>query len=224
MFESLSIARSAGAVTSARRYQAVHPRASLILAHGAGAGQTHPFLVRLATDLAARAIAVLTFNFPYIDRKRGAPDSPAVLEDCYLDVIRFARQSLDGPLLIGGKSMGGRIATQVAARADFGGGVAGIVILGYPLHPPGKPDVLRVKHLSSIQVPMLVIQGTRDTFGSPDELRPYFEPHGSRVLIHPIDRGDHSFVVPKAAGRPQSEVNKEVVDVIAGWIPTLSVR
>jgi predicted alpha/beta-hydrolase family hydrolase len=118
------------------------------------------------------------------------------------------------PPFIGGKSMGGRIATQIAARSDTPP-VAGIVVLGYPLHPPGKPDTLRVQHLSAIRVPVLILQGTRDPFGSPDELAPYFT--APRATIHPVRGGDHSFKVPKTAG-PQPTIHLAIVDAIVGWI------
>lgn len=215
---SITVPLSSGGEVSARRYEAARPRASLILAHGAGAGQAHPFMVRTATALASRGIETFTFNFPYTDRGRHAPDPAAVLEACYLDAVAAARALTgDRRLFIGGKSMGGRIATQIAARPELTG-VHGIVVLGYPLHPPGRPDVLRVKHLPAIRVPMLIVQGTRDAFGSPEELRPYLDAHGPRAVIHPVEQGDHSFVVPKRAGRLQPEVNKEIEDAIVEWV------
>src|SRR5262249_3216296 len=146
---------------------------TLILGHGAGAGQTSSFMVTFATELAARGIDVVTFNFFYAEHRRGAPDKNDVLEACYRAVIEAVRKHAKlrrNKLAIGGKSMGGRIASQVAASGA--GDLAGLVFLGYPLHPPGKPEQLRSKHLPNIKTPMLFIQGSRDAFGTPEELRP----------------------------------------------------
>jgi predicted alpha/beta-hydrolase family hydrolase len=136
---------------------------TVILGHGAGANQLHPFMVRFAEDLAARGFDTVTFNFLYKERGRGAPDPKAKLESCYAAVIETVRRQKklsNNRLVIGGKSMGGRIASQVAAAN--GEGIAGLVYLGYPLHPPGKPEQLRDKHLQDIHAPMLFVQGTRD--------------------------------------------------------------
>src|SRR6202163_739379 len=146
---------------------------TLILGHGAGAGQSSGFMVSFATALAARGIETVTFNFPYMEQGRRLPDPKDKLEACYRAVIETVARRKRGRLAIGGKSMGGRIASQVAA----GGApdVAGLVLLGYPLHPPGKKDQLRAKHLADIKAPMLFVQGSRDTFGTPEELRPILE-------------------------------------------------
>ena len=222
--QPLSLAISTGHVTACR-YDAERPRSTFILAHGAGAGQAHPFMVRIATSLASQGIDVFTFNFPYADRGKSAPDQAPVLEACYLDVIRDVQARAEGrPLFIGGKSMGGRIATQIAAR-ETTTGISGIVVLGYPLHPPGKPDVLRVKHLDAIRAPILIVQGTRDAFGSPTELEPYFAPHGPRAKILAIDRGDHSLAVPKTkTGRSQADVYREIDDTIVAWMDSVAQR
>jgi len=144
---------------------------TLILGHGAGADQTSGFLTKFATELAARGVNTITFNFLYTEQGRCVPDTNNKLEACFRAVVETTREKKigRGTLVIGGKSMGGRIASQiVAAGAD----VEGLILLGYPLHPPGKVDQLRAKHLSDIKVPVLIIQGSRDTFGTPDELRP----------------------------------------------------
>ena len=146
---------------------------TLILGHGAGAGQTSDFIVNFGTKLAARGIDVVTFDFPYREQGRRIPDPNDKLEACCRAMIVAVRQRMKSgrdALAIGGKSMGGRIASQVAATGI--GQLAGLVFLGYPLHPPGKPDRLRAKHLSDIKAPMLFVQGSRDAFGTPDELRP----------------------------------------------------
>ena len=144
---------------------------TLILGHGAGADQTSGFMTKFATELAARGVNTITFNFLYAEQGRRVPDTNNKLEACFRAVLETTSEKKigRGTLVIGGKSMGGRIASQIGAA---GADVEGLVFLGYPLHPPGKVDQLRAKHLSDIKVPMLIIQSSRDTFGTPDELRP----------------------------------------------------
>jgi predicted alpha/beta-hydrolase family hydrolase len=196
--------------------------ATLVLAHGAGAGMSSRFIVRFATGLAARGVDVLTFNFLYIEQNRKVPDRTPVLEACYRALIAAARTSAPlagNRLFIGGKSMGGRIASHVAAAGDQTAGViAGVVMLGYPLHPPGKPDQLRVAHLPAIRVPMLVLQGERDPFGTPEELRPHFEHLAAPVTLHVVERGDHSLALPKAAATTTDQLYEHLQDVIAHWL------
>ncbi|MEK6289208.1 MAG: alpha/beta family hydrolase [Acidobacteriota bacterium] len=191
---------------------------TLILGHGAGAGQTSGFMVSYATELAARGIDAVTFNFFYSEHGRGAPDKNDKLEACYRAVIESVRghKKLRGnKLAIGGKSMGGRIASQVAASGV--GDLAGLVFLGYPLHPPGNPEKLRDKHLPVIKAPMLFVQGSRDAFGTPDELQHVVKKLNAAATLYVVDRGDHSFKVPKSAG-PQEEVHRAVLDEIAAWL------
>jgi uncharacterized protein len=191
---------------------------SLILGHGAGAGQTSSFMVNFATELAARGIDAVTFNFFYAEHGRRVPDTNDKLEACYRAVIETVRghNKLRGnKLAIGGKSMGGRIASQVAAGEDD---LAGLVFLGYPLHPPGKPEKLRVKHLPDIKAPMLFVQGSRDTFGTPEELRPIIKTLRPPANLYVVEGGDHSFKVPKSAGFTQEEVHRAVLDEIAAWL------
>jgi predicted alpha/beta-hydrolase family hydrolase len=192
---------------------------TLMLAHGAGAGQRSPFLVRFATGLAARGIDAVTFNFSYTEHGRRVPDPNAKLEACYRAAIATVRHSEKlgrGKLAIGGKSMGGRIASQVAS--DGAEDVAGLVFLGYPLHPPAKPDQLRTKHLTDIAAPMLFVQGSRDAFGTPGELRPVLAKLKALAEIHVVEGGDHSFKVPKGAGIAQEAVHEAILDRIAGWL------
>jgi uncharacterized protein len=190
------------------------PSALLVLAHGAGAGQQHPFMVRTARGLAARGIDVVTFDFPYMQSGRKVPDKAPVLEQSFHGAIATARTlSRAGRVFIGGKSMGGRMATHLGAAAVPG--VAGIVALGYPLHPPGRPDRLRVAHLPAIRIPVLIVQGERDTFGTPDELRPYVAQIPGPATLHVVEGGDHSLTV---RGRKSSD--EAVVDVIARWMHT----
>jgi hypothetical protein len=197
-----------------------HSGIRLILAHGAGAGQASGFMVRFATALAARGIDAVTFNFLYTEQRRRIPDRNDKLEACYRKVIEACRDGVVGrkgeKLVIGGKSMGGRIASQVAA-AD-GSGIAGLVLLGYPLHPPGQPEKLRTKHLPGITAPMLFVQGSRDTFGTPAELQPHIAQLKAPVDLHVVEGGDHSFKVPKSTGPSQEQVYDHVLDRIERWL------
>ena len=215
---------SAGPVTAIVYDAAPASRAgiALLLAHGAGGTQMSPFMVDYAKRLAERGIDVVTFNFLYSEQRRKLPDRNDKLEACWRAVIAAARSGTLSPeiaraaLAIGGKSMGGRIASQVAA-AD-GEGIAGLVLLGYPLHPPGRPEQLRTKHLPAIAVPMLIVQGERDTFGTPDELRPVLRTLKAKAQLFVVEGGDHSFKVPKSAGTPQAQVHARVLDEIARWL------
>src|ERR1043166_266649 len=194
---------------------------SIVLGHGAGANQTSKFMVQIASDLAERGIGCLTFNFLYTERERKLPDRNDALELCYRRVIEAwhagqFRTLGEGNLVIGGKSMGGRIASQVAAKG--GVDIAGLVFLGYPLHPPGNPKKLRDAHLSSIREPMLFIQGAKDAFGTPEELRPILKRVKAPVELWPVEEADHSLKVPKKATRSQAEVDAFVRDTIEGWI------
>ncbi len=203
----------------AQPLRAANGPALLVLAHGAGAGQRHPFMVTMARGLAERGIDVATFDFPYMREKRRVPDKAPVLETAFRDAVAEAtRRHPEGlrHLFIGGKSMGGRIATHLAAQGLEG--LQGVVALGYPLHPPGKPDQRRVDHLPAIRVPILIVQGERDAFGTPDELRPIIRGLPSAVTLHVVAHGDHSLAVPKSTGVPQKEVYATVLDTIASWI------
>ncbi|HSS21390.1 MAG TPA: alpha/beta family hydrolase [Pyrinomonadaceae bacterium] len=193
---------------------------TLILGHGAGASQLHPFMVLFANGLAERGIDVMTFNFVYMEQKRGAPDPKAKLEACYLAVMEAARanKKLKGNrLAIGGKSMGGRIASQVAAVPESAGELVGLVFLGYPLHPPGKPEQLRDAHLPLIQAPLLFVQGARDAFGSADELKATIKKHRLKATLHVVEGGDHSLKVPKSQGL-QEAVYAAVMNAIGEWL------
>ena len=221
MPEHISIEVASDQKVTAIIYAAAKARQAgigLILGPGAGAPQTSGFMVTFASELAARGIDVVTFNFLYMEQRRRVPDPNAKLEGCYRAVIEAVARRKLGKLAIGGKSMGGRIASQVAAlgAAD----VAGLVLLGYPLHPPGKPEELRVKHLPAIETPMLFIQGSRDAFGAPEELRPFMQKLKAPAELHVVEGGDHSFKVPKRAGLSQADVYKSVQDRIDQWLRT----
>lgn len=191
---------------------------TIILGHGAGANQTSPFMRLYASGLAERGFDTVTFNFVYSEKGRGAPDPKAKLESCYLAVIEAAKahKKLRGNhVVIGGKSMGGRIASQVAASQAKD--VAGLVFLGYPLHPPGRLDKMRDAHLKDIKAPMLFIQGTRDAFGTPDELRVIIKRDKLPATIYVIEGVDHSFKAPKSAGTPQ-EIYESILGEIVRWV------
>jgi predicted alpha/beta-hydrolase family hydrolase len=176
-------------------------------------------MVSLATELAARGIDAVTFNFFYIEHGRHVPDPNDKLEACYravIETVRKQRKLARNRLAIGGKSMGGRIASQVAAAGVSD--LAGLVFLGYPLHPPGRPEKLRSAHLSNITTPMLFIQGSRDTFGTPDELRPIVKSLAPLATLHIVEGGDHSLKVSKSSGVPQKQVYEAVLDKIASWL------
>lgn len=214
-----------GISVSATAYASSAPRRAitLILGHGAGAGQNSAFIVAFATGLAARGIDVVTFDFLYREQGRRLPDSNDRLEACYRAVIEGVRKERGinrNAFAIGGKSMGGRIASQVAAGAAD---LAGVVLLGYPLHPPGKPQQRRTKHLPHVTVPMLFVQGERDAFGTADELRSVVEGLPSAEL-YVIEQGDHSFTLPKRAGVAQQTVYAAIQDKIAAWLRTLAPR
>jgi uncharacterized protein len=188
--------------------------ALLVLAHGAGAGQQHPFMTTAAKGFASRGIDVVTFDFPYMRERRQVPDRAPVLEKAFQEVVAAAREwSSARMLFIGGKSMGGRMATHLGAARL--GGLSGIVVFGYPLHPPGKPQQLRVEHLPSIAVPVLIVQGERDTFGTPEELRSVLASMKVSIELQIVPRGDHSLAVP---GRRREDVLGEVLDVATAWM------
>jgi predicted alpha/beta-hydrolase family hydrolase len=206
--------------------------AALILAHGAGGGQKSRFIVQAATAFAERGITVATFDFPYMAQGRSVPDKAPVLEAYWREVIDAARahaafshlrQGYDGqaglPLFIGGKSMGGRIASQVAAQHVDG--IAGLVYLGYPLHPPGKPDQRRDRHLPDITEPMLFVQGTRDPFGTADEIRALLPRLNARAELFEVQDGDHSFGVRvSVTGKKPDAVLTEIFDRVTAFIQT----
>lgn len=197
-------------------YPAAAPQAAVVLGHGAGAGQASPFMVAAARGIASRGISAATFDFEYMAARRKAPDPAPSLERQWRAAITAARAAFQGlPLFIGGKSMGGRIASHIAAQGVTG--VSGLVFLGYPLHPPGKPQQRRDAHLPRIAEPMLFVQGTRDAFGTAEEIRA-LAPALQRTAVHEVRGGDHSF---KVAGRgsPKPEaVLANVLDVVAEWI------
>lgn len=204
-----------------------HLDSLFVFAHGAGAGHFHPFMTSYASGLAARGVTVVTFNFPYMEQKRRTPDRAPVLEDAFRRAIVGAVTHRDvqaSKLFIGGKSMGGRIATHLAAHLDTWPEApqpSGVIAFGYPLAPPrSKRTGDRVTHLKALTVPTLIVQGTRDPFGGPDEVKEaVFEGGaGPPIEILPVDGGDHSFAVLKSKGRDQNAVHADILDGVAKWI------
>lgn len=205
--------------------------ALLVLAHGAGAGQASPFMTNYAAALADRGVNVVTFNFPYMQAGRKMPDRAPVLEEAFRRAVAGAvshPQVRATHVFIGGQSMGGRIATHLAAALDAwpdAPRLSGVVAFGYPLAPPrGRRSGDRVSHLRTLTVPTLIVQGTRDVFGEPDEVREAISEPGSpagagrHIDILPVEGGDHSFAVLKSSGRDQADVHRSVQDAVVQWI------
>ena len=206
---------ASAAAGSKTKSPAKRAAAGLILAHGAGAGQASPFMTKFAKGIAERGIATATFDFPYMRAGRKLPDAPHVLENAWREALEAAPSQLQTSIVvIGGKSMGGRIASQVAAQGAPG--LSGLVFLGYPLHPPGKPQQRRDAHLPRIAEPQLFVQGTRDAFGTAAEIRELLKSL-QRATLHEVDGGDHSFKVSGRGGKPD-EVISGIMDVVAEWI------
>jgi predicted alpha/beta-hydrolase family hydrolase len=186
---------------------------TLVLAHGAGGAMDSPFMNRVANGVAAGGVRVVRFEFPYMAARRtglkkgGAPDRPAVLLDTWREVVA----QLGEPVFIGGKSMGGRIATMVADEVR----ARGVVCLGYPFHPPGNTERLRTEHLKGLRTPALIIQGTRDQFGSAEEVKGYELSQGIRVEW--LEDGDHSFKPRAASGRTEGENVARAIELILAF-------
>lgn len=194
-------------------------QATVVLAPGAGAGMHHEFLEHFAHGLAARGLRVVRFDFAYVQQGRRSPDRQPVLEQTYSAVADYVRSSL-GPrrLVLGGKSMGGRIASHVVAA---GTPADGLVFLGYPLHPPGRPDRVRDAHLYQIDVPMLFVEGTRDPFCPLPTLDRVRSKITASTDLFVVDDGDHSFKVRKSSGRTSRAAWDEAVVAIADWVEAL---
>jgi uncharacterized protein len=195
---------------------------AVLLGHGAGSDFRETLLTAVRQGLGDRGYVACTFNFPYREQRRRLPDRAPVLEGCVGDVAAALRGLSDPPiswLVAGGKSMGGRIASQAVAHGILQ--CRGLLLLGYPLHPPGRVDRLRTAHLEAVAVPMLFISGTRDALARRDLLERTAAALGRRATLHLIPDGDHSLRVLKRTGRTQEDVLREVVDVAATWLGRL---
>jgi uncharacterized protein len=193
-------------------------RACFVFAHGAGAGMSHPFMEAVATGLGERGVATLRYQFPYMEKGTRRPDPPAIAHAAVRAAVAEAGRCCAGLLLVaGGKSFGGRMTSQAQAIAPLAG-VHGLAFLGFPLHPTGKPSSDRAKHLADVDVPMLFMQGTRDSLAELSLLEPVVKSLGRSASLHRVEAADHSFHVPARSGRNDREVMNEILDAFAAWI------
>ena len=196
-------------------------RASLVLAHGAGAGMTHPSLETLARDLAQRGIATLRYQFPFMEQGAKRTDPPAVAHAAVREAVAAASElSSDLPMFAGGRSFGGRMTSQAQAASPLLG-VKGLVFFAFPLHPAGRPSAERGKHLFDVQVPMLFLQGTRDALADLDHLQPLCRQLAERATLELLQEADHSFHVLVRSGRTNAEVRREMLDAVDAWMQPL---
>jgi len=214
---ALSIAVNETVRVSALLRAPADTRACYVLAHGAGAGMTHPFIASVADGLAQRRIATVRYQFPYMERGSKRPDAPALAHATVrAAVAETARQLPQLPLIAGGKSFGGRMTSQAQASSPLPG-VCGLAFLGFPLHPSKQPSVARAEHLRRVDVPMLFLQGTRDELAEFSLLQSVAESLGALATLHAIAEVDHSFHVPARSGRKDADVLAELLDVFAAW-------
>jgi len=199
-------------------------RACYVLAHGAGAGMTHPFMAAVAAELAERGIATLRYQFPYMEQRSRRPDPPKLAHATVRAAVTEAARRLPKlPLIAGGKSFGGRMTSQAQAAAPIAG-VRGLAFLGFPLHPAGRPSAERGKHLFDVQTPMLFLQGTRDALATLDQLRPLCDALGSRATLTLFQDADHSFHVPARSGRTDAQVRGDMLDAFSTWVDAVVER
>jgi predicted alpha/beta-hydrolase family hydrolase len=199
-------------------------RACYVLAHGAGAGMKHSFLAAVAAELAERDIATLRYQFPYMEQGGKRPDPPKLAHATVRAAVTAAARLVpELPLFAGGKSFGGRMTSQAQAAEPLPG-VRGLVFLGFPLHPAGRPSQERGAHLAEVRIPMLLLQGTRDALAVLDQLEPLCQGLGPRTTLKLIQDVDHSFHVPARTGRNDAQVRSEILDALALWIDAVIGR
>lgn len=216
--QSLRIEINPGETVSALLIRPQHARACYVLAHGAGAGMTHPSMEAIAAGLGERGIATLRYQFSYMEKGSKRPDAPKVAHAAVRAAVAEAGRCCPStPLIAGGKSFGGRMTSQAQALSPLPG-VRGLAFLGFPLHPAGKPSSDRAGHLAEVEVPMLFLQGTRDALAELSLLEPVVKSLGSRATLHLLDGADHSFHVLKSSGRNDREVMAEALDAFAAWV------
>jgi predicted alpha/beta-hydrolase family hydrolase len=197
------------------------PRWGYVLAHGAGAGMRHRFMEAIAGQLAERGVATIRYQFPYMEEGRKRPDAPMILHATVRAAVRMAAEALPTlPLVAGGKSMGGRMTSQAQAQ-DALPGIRGLVFLGFPLHAPNKPDDRRATHLADVNIPMLFLQGTRDSLADLSLLTPVCQRLAPQATLHVVEGGDHSFKVLKRSGRTDEEVLGELAETMVHWLARL---
>ena len=194
------------------------PQVLLVLAHGAGAGMRHKFMEQLCVKLAERSVATLRYQFPYMEKGVKRPDTEAILTATVRSAAGATKKFARGmPIFAGGKSMGGRMTSLAAAKESLDG-IKGLIFFGFPLHAVGKPSAERGKHLGEVDVPMLFLQGSRDTLADLKLLRPLCRKLGKRGELFVVEGGDHSFHMLKSSGRSDDEVSGEVVEKAAEWV------
>ena len=220
----LRIALGASTVSGLLSTPATDPRAVCVLAHGAGAGMEHRFLASLAGDLVERGVAVLRFQFPFMEQGSRRPDRPAVAIDAVRAAITAAATAFPGrPIVAAGKSFGGRMTSQAQAAAPLPG-VVGLAFVGFPLHPEGRPGVERAAHLAEVAVPMLFLQGTRDALADPALLEPMVAALGERATLRFFDDADHAFHVRRKSGSDDDSVRRALADTLVAWAANLASR
>jgi uncharacterized protein len=221
--QQLTIEVGATAV-SARLIRPEQACACFVFAHGAGAGMTHAFMESAAAGLAARGIATLRYQFPYMEKGGKRPDPPAIAQACVRAAVAEAARACPGlPLIAGGKSFGGRMTSQAQAKTPLKG-VEGLAFFGFPLHPSGKPSADRADHLADVHIPMLFLQGTNDKLAELGLLRPVVARLGARARLHLVEGADHSFHVPVRSGRNDRDVMEEILDAFAAWSKTIAAK
>jgi len=215
--QQLTIEVEPQVAVSARLVQPPQPRQCFVFAHGAGAGMTHAFMESVAQGLAARHVATLRYQFPYMEKGSKRPDPPALAQATVRAAVAAAAVRCPGlPLFAGGKSFGARMTSQAQAASPLAG-VRGLAFFGFPLHPAGKPSIARADHLDDVGIPMLFLQGTRDKLAELSLLEPVVARLGSRATLHLIDQADHAFHVPARSGRTDAAVMDEMLDAFVAW-------
>ncbi|PVY75366.1 hypothetical protein C8D92_10783 [Tamilnaduibacter salinus] len=200
---------------------------TLLLAHGAGAPMDSPFMEALAREIGATGVRVVRFEFGYMQKRREdgrkrPPSAANTLKKAFREQIDTLTS--ENPVVIGGKSMGGRIASELAADADLAAqGVIGCACFGYPFHPPGKPDRWRTDHFKALRMPLLILQGTRDPFGRQDEVTDHLTPLLPAIRLHWLESGEHDFKPTRQSGRTQDDLIREAASVFSGWRAGLEV-
>jgi predicted alpha/beta-hydrolase family hydrolase len=214
----LTIPLPSGSTISGLLQAPASAKACYVFAHGAGAGMNHAFMEAIAQGLVERSIASLRFNFPFMEQGSKRPDSPAVAHAAIrAAVAETARRMPDVPLFAGGKSYGGRMTTQAQAAEPLPG-LKGIVLVGFPLHPAGKPSAERAAHLDSVKLPMLFLQGTRDSLADLDLITKVTASLGKKATLHTVEGADHAFHVLVRSGRTDAQVRDELLDTMTAWM------
>jgi uncharacterized protein len=215
--EPLTIETGKGGSVSALLTRSTRAKVGFVFAHGAGAGMNHPFMTTVAAGLAERGVTTLRYQFPYMEKGSKRPDAPAVAHAAVRTAAAAAARCCPGlPLIAGGKSFGGRMTSQAQAAAPLDA-VRGLAFFGFPLHAAGKPSIDRAKHLADIDIPMLFLQGTRDSLAELSLLEPVVKSLKQPATLHVMQAADHSFHVPARSGRNDREVMNEILDTFADW-------